>query len=445
MKTRLSPVLNISMITLVLLSCTISSVNSPSENYGDGTAQPPDATSSFTKSPPANFPSSDFQILPVPSNDNILFFRTEMDNILSFGLSIGIYSGSTKKQGQTCLTCDISLDKHSGSSSHLLPPSLSPDNNTLATTGIISDENNSVLSKGLWLIDLKSGDVFISDIEEYGGFRNPSWSPDGNQIAYRTGDGTIKILDIVSQKLIFSERTVPSAQVDTYLSWSPDGTQLLYDSTSNYIVKINIDERTTAILQPKIDNYSHVISYPVWSPTGKEILFASNMEERLTGITYKELYYEKDISSGGNLQIVAVDLFIMSVDSGEQKCTTCDLDNSPSWSLLPTWSPDGNQIAFFGYDFSQLPESFFSLYIYDLQRKSIKNIAKFSQLPFDLAPLLRGGGPPQWSSRGDQLVFSAPNNDDYSVYVINSDGSGLKLLASETGKDFVFPLWTEGH
>lgn len=435
------------ILTIVLsFACSIQKTTVPNT---------PEAKSS-TEAPLAEHLSSDLQIQPIASNDNVVFYGGIKGGV-SYGIGTGIYSASTINQGFTCLTCEIIIDTTIVSPNYYIHPNLSSDNNTLAISGSVIGENDLEQMYGLWLINLHKGEVYIPNIEEYGGFINPSWTPDGKRIAYTNG-GTIRILDIESQKLIFSEKPddlknlseatneyIPNAHVETYFSWSPDGTQLLYDSDSNYIVQINIDERTATILQPNesiIDfDYLH-FTYPTWSPTGKEILFVSDMAERPTGITWEELLYQFDYASEWrDYQVNVLDLFIMSTDSGEQICLTCDLDNSPSWSIFPTWSPDGNQIAFFGYDFSQLPESFLSINIYDLNRKDIKTIFQVA------TPIItrHETGPPRWSDQGDQLVFSAPNNDDYAVYVINADGSDLKLLASESGKDFTFPQWIEGY
>ena len=191
---------------------------------------------------------------------------------------------------------------------------------------------------------------------------------------------------------------------------------------------------------------------PVFSPTGEQILFASD-RDRFPGSW--DLYLMDP--DGENVQQV----FEKSANRG-----------SPTWSpngkqiayyrfergkwLLyigtingakeervgiggtPTWSPNGTEIAYIGGAVGK-PRR---ISLFNIQTK------KQSFLPFPKIPMWVRY--PQWSPSGDKVAFSWLNRaelrrEDFereTIYVVNRDGTGLQQVIDEAGPAAVNPTWS---
>jgi dipeptidyl aminopeptidase/acylaminoacyl peptidase len=128
------------------------------------------------------------------------------------------------------------------------------------------------------------------------------------------------------------------------------------------------------------------------------------------------------------------DIFIQEIESGKTYQLT-----STEHNVCPAWSPDGKQIAFYRGDESiscldeyLLNTKGFALFIMDDNGNHLKEIVSNGYL-FDVYR----DYPPQWSPSGDEIVFSYkkdPIDELYGgVYIVNKDGSGLKLLKRNGG------------
>jgi TolB protein len=130
---------------------------------------------------------------------------------------------------------------------------------------------------------------------------NPAWSPDGMQIAFdSTVEGNLEIY-VMDQGCIQKigncqiKRLTDYTGPDQYPAWSPDGTQIAFESIRGerrniYIVNTTCeDESEKRVLKDgdscdlrtrllEIDYASD--KSPDWSPNGRQIVFASNRDER---------------------------------------------------------------------------------------------------------------------------------------------------------------------
>lgn len=145
----------------------------------------------------------------------------------------------------------------------------------------------------------------------------PTWSPDGELIAFQRGDPPhlyVMAADGSRQRRL-TDDTAPEAQP----AWSPDGAWIAYvrrtpgtDLSEVWLVRPDGSERRA------LTKIGAAVDAPAWSPDGKTVAFASNGEAN------------------------RFEVYTIEVDgSGLRRLTT-----SAEAAFEPAWSPDGGSIAF---------------------------------------------------------------------------------------------------
>ncbi len=170
----------------------------------------------------------------------------------------------------------------------------------------------------MYALDTSSGRVTrLTQATTFDG--QPSWSPDGAQIAFTsTRQGDLDIWLAHADGTNPHDLTENSPAVDNAPAWSPDGNWIALTSwrtnTAQIFVIAPDGKQTFNLSQNKYNDQA-----PAWSPDGKEIAFVSDRD--------------------GQRAIYIADF------------TTSGLKNArrltfSGWDDLPTWSPDGKWIAF---------------------------------------------------------------------------------------------------
>jgi Tol biopolymer transport system component len=236
--------------------------------------------------------------------------------------------------------------------------------------------------------------------------REPSWFADGRRLVYE------RIMHPAS-----TEHLVPTASRDPefdlvlsepFPSFSPDGTKLLYSqygsngtSTSDTSIEMmNADGSGQHALFHK-QGYSAFDA--VWSPAGDMIALCVGRYFRQPGLPASQVALIRPDGTG----------FKVIADDGAN-------------NGFPSWSPDGKRIVY----------------------KRGKQLVVLTLADGKVTPITgeqHWYNFPQWSPKGDVIMFTSDHDGDFELYTVRPDGTGLKRLTNTPGND-AHSIWsTDGE
>lgn len=231
-----------------------------------------------------------------------------------------------------------------------------------------------------------------------------------------TGNTEIFIIDIDGRRE--QQLTRMSGIYSSAPSCSADGEHIVFVRviTNSTIWIMDFDGDNQRQISSGIENdYA-----PSWSPDGKKIVFNRNGLETYTmnadgsGITLISAVGGFDCSwSPDGTKLVysnpAGDIYSMNSDgTGVVQIT------STTWDGNPTWSPDGTKIAFVD--------------THDPMQVWIMNSDGSGRVQVTYTASPDGNTQPAWSPDGKYIAFWEEASPYSRIYVINPDGSGLRLL-----------------
>lgn len=238
---------------------------------------------------------------------------------------------------------------------------------------------------------------------------SPSWSPDGEKIAFAgilRGNLDVYVVNADGSEL---RRITKSPARDTSPSWSPDSTRIAFarqrgeegerSVCDSCIVTIGLDG-TRAKRLTGADGFA---SDPAWSPNGEKIAFSKFVR-----------------GSGG-------DIFKMNAaDGGRKKNLT---NTRRAQESEPNWSPDGKRLAYTSFTESQ--GAFDRVFTMSADGTNQTNLTGRD-----------GGWSPAWSPDGSKIVYSSANPDspNFDIFVMNADGAGATRLTKSDAFDWE-PDW----
>jgi TolB protein len=154
---------------------------------------------------------------------------------------------------------------------------------------------------------------------------DPTWSPDGDRIAYRheTNGGDTSEIFVMNADGSEQRRLTDNDVADWGPDWSSDGRKILWNSAVGtggfgfFGTTMRPDGSDVHRLS------KHFVEYPTWSPDGTKIAFMA----------------QEAGASGTNPDY---NIFVMDADGSDvHRLTT-----TPGEDGWPAWSPDGSQIVF---------------------------------------------------------------------------------------------------
>jgi len=189
-----------------------------------------------------------------------------------------------------------------------------------------------VAQNDLWLWDVKNEEPKALTDDLYLEM-NPTWSPDGKEIAYssdKNGTQDIYILNIESkdehQLTSFTDKSV------RYAAFSPDGNKIAFQDQEGITYVMQLETKEIEQITEE-STYPNDTGPPTWGPNSDILAFAALN-------SYTDRYRE------GRSQI-----FTINIETGEEQYQA-PLPEDPHKSLSnrensgPIWSPDGESMAF---------------------------------------------------------------------------------------------------
>ena len=233
----------------------------------------------------------------------------------------------------------------------------------------------------------------------------PSWSPDGNHIAFTSLSGTGRNAnrDIFRMNADGSHitRLTDDAAPDDDPSWSPDGGQIAFTSERDGNEEIYVMSADGTGVTRLTANTSSDWD-PSWSPDGRQIAFVSHRD--------------------GNDEI-----YVMNA-AGSNVARLTD-DAGSDWE--PNWSPDGQRIVFSSTREDRNRE----IYVMNADGSSVTRLTDKREDDHS----------PSWSPDGGHIAFSSASiSGDIThqdIFVMRADGTGLSRLTSHPADDYQ-PSWS---
>ena len=161
-------------------------------------------------------------------------------------------------------------------------------------------------------------------------------------------------------------------------TWSPDGKQIAYVRS-----KLGVPYLYIAPVNGKREDRVAIGIMPVWAPDGKEIIFINRRLKHPRYITLLNVRTKRS-------------KFFFPPDA-------------PAWLRYPTWSPDGNKLAFTWMRVEPKPENFDREALYIVNRDGT-----------GLHQLIGEEGPPVthpvWSPAGNELLYERSNRNSVHIF-----------------------------
>jgi Tol biopolymer transport system component len=260
----------------------------------------------------------------------------------------------------------------------------------------------------------------------------PSFSPDGTRIAFKTVQFGSN--ELATMRADGSDKTLLTHTFhwsEGQPNWSGDGRSLFYRRTpQNPLVQhgeiwsLDIeasaghptDPATRSVLATPGD-----IRYPTVSPDGTEIAFRAG-----------DL-----VEANGDEEI-----YVMNADGSDVRQLTANAD----FDSAPAWSPDGKRIAFEHADAATLTPG-------SSTEPEQKDIFVMKADGSDVQQITASPGKdegPVWSPDGTKIAFSSDRDGQQEIYVMNADGSEPRRLTDNPARDESadwqsLPFDTTGH
>lgn len=220
-------------------------------------------------------------------------------------------------------------------------------------------------------------------------------------------------------------------------AWSFDGKQIVFSANQTSDARNIFVMNANGTDVHRVTNYAYPYSAddPTWSPDGKKIVFslywisAENLQKWRSYMATRTMTPNADKIGTPIPPQTNSEIFSMNADGTSQQ----NLTRSANAEFSPHWSPDGTHIILASTS-DAFNRQTSKLYIMNTDGSGLRLLA-------DLY-----AAAPKWSPDGRYIVFARRlligNSWGSGISIVNADGTGLRDLVEDATDDFRHPAWS---
>ncbi len=239
---------------------------------------------------------------------------------------------------------------------------------------------------------------------------------------------------------------------------SQNGKEIVYSSGEQIFIA-DVNGNTPRILVDRSESNYGGPWGPVWSPSGNQIAFYERVGEGFSNDIFLVDRESKKVSRLTNLETdirdiswsPSEDLLFSAPHNRRKEIQRLDLETGELTVLTkgnetdkydPELSPDGSYLTYTEWTiiptrrnwlgFTIAPETYKSeIYILNLSTSEKIQLTRNEKTNW-----------PSWSPNGERIIFSRYNGDDYDLFTINRDGTGLTQVTDTRNRSEIYPDWS---